>query len=137
MFLKRHIRTFPCFSVIGENNSWYLYILIWCFIYFFQKLQKVSRCTENVDMKDISSVTIALYCPTTKEEWDSAAKRKKCGKFSAKENFTADGKQQEYHCVINPFLNKTLEVCAEPKILLGIFILFCVFGCSNELIYLT
>lgn len=82
-------------------------------------LIQVSRCTENVDMKDISSVTIALYCPTTKEEWDSAAKRKKCGKFSAKENFTADGKQQEYHCVINPFLNETLEVCAEPKILLG------------------
>lgn len=105
----------------------------------FQKLQKVSRCTENIDVKAINNVTIVLYCPTTEEEWDNAAKRKKCGNFSAKENFTADGKEQDYmyHCLINPFLNETLEVCAHPKTILGNLICCCIFGCSNDLIYLT
>lgn len=123
MLLKRH------FLVSRLQGKTILDICTFLFgvSFIFQKLQKVSKCTENVDMKAINSVTIVLYCPTTKEEWDSAAKRKKCGKFSAKENFTADGKQQEYHCVINPFLNETLEVCARPKTILGIFDFFMFF----------
>lgn len=56
-------------------------------------------------------------CPVSEEEWRKAATRKNCSAYASQcdkpDRFV-------YHCVINTFVNETLEVCAYGKeILLG------------------
>lgn len=64
-----------------------------------------------------------MFCPTSKEEWDRAALQKNCSKFE---------QQYEYHCLINAFLNETLEVCAPKKIIFGNLFKNSLFSCSTE-----
>lgn len=76
--------------------------------------QSKSRyCQEAVD--SAKSVT---FCPTTKAEWDDAARRKNCSSIASKPNCTTFQLLQ-YHCVINEFRNELLEVCAPSRIIFG------------------
>lgn len=70
----------------------------------------MSRCQDKTDLK------IVTICPTSKEEWDSAARKKNCSQFVA---LDTNEERNEYHCVINAFLNATLEVCAPVKTMFG------------------
>lgn len=72
-----------------------------------------SYCQEAVD-----SVTIVGSCPTTKEGWDAAARRKNCSKIASTQK-CSDVDQFVYHCVINGYRNVTLEVCAPLRIIFG------------------
>lgn len=67
-------------------------------------IQKESRCQDKTDQR------VVTFCPTLKEEWDRAAQKKNCSKFEP---------QYEYHCLINAYLNETLEVCAPKKWIFG------------------
>lgn len=67
-------------------------------------IQQESRCQDKTDQR------VVMFCPTSKEEWDRAALQKNCSKFEP---------QYEYHCLINAYLNETLEVCAPKKIIFG------------------
>lgn len=57
-------------------------------------------------------------CPTTKQEWETAAKRKNCDKIATQQT-CSDPEKFVYHCVINGFQNETLEVCAPQKLVTG------------------
>lgn len=70
-------------------------------------------CQEAVD-----SVTIVGSCPTTKAEWDAAARRKNCSKIASTQQCSAVD-QFVYHCVINGYSNVTVEVCAPSRIVFG------------------
>lgn len=70
-------------------------------------------CQEAVD-----SVTVVNSCPTSKTEWDVAARKKNCGRIASKQNCTTVEKFQ-YHCVVNGLRNKLLEVCAPTRIIFG------------------
>lgn len=70
----------------------------------------MSRCQDKTDLK------IVTICPTSEEEWDSAALKKNCSQFVAQDT---NEERYEYHCVINAFLNATLEVCAPEKSMFG------------------
>lgn len=62
------------------------------------------------------SLDVVASCPTTKREFDIAARRKNCTRLS----YAADKmcrKPYVYHCVINEFRNQTLEVCAPTKLM--------------------
>nr|XP_022289123.1 uncharacterized protein LOC111101105 isoform X3 [Crassostrea virginica] len=48
-------------------------------------------------------------CPRTAEEWRKAAARKNCSAYA---HHCDRPDQFVYHCVINPYINETLEVCA-------------------------
>lgn len=61
------------------------------------------------------------FCPTTKQEWETAAKRKNCDKIATQQT-CSDPEDFVYHCVINGFQNETLEVCAPQKLEIGILI---------------
>lgn len=65
----------------------------------------------------VKSVKEVESCPTTKEENDRAASLKNCGKITLGKNcnFT----RVYYHCVINGYRNKTLEVCAPWRLIVG------------------
>lgn len=74
-------------------------------------------CKEaNKNAEDVES------CPTSKEEWDIAARRKNCSNqavLAEEKNCTIHKKQLEYHCLINAFRNKFLEVCEAAKTIFG------------------
>lgn len=61
------------------------------------------------------------FCPTTKQEWENAAKLKNCNLTAAQQR-CSKAHQLVYHCVINEFQNETLEVCAPQKLIAGILI---------------
>uniref|UniRef100_A0A8W8JJG9 Uncharacterized protein n=1 Tax=Magallana gigas TaxID=29159 RepID=A0A8W8JJG9_MAGGI len=60
---------------------------------------EVSRSTEQV----------VDGCPESEEEWREAAARKNCYAYSSQ---CSEPTRLVYHCVINPYVNQTLEVCA-------------------------
>lgn len=79
-------------------------------------------CQEAVD-----SVRVVDSCPTSKTEWDVAARNKNCGRIASKQNCDTVEKF-EYHCVVNGLRNKLLEVCAPTRIIFGHCVEFNVLG---------
>lgn len=70
----------------------------------------------------INNAEEVKVCPRSKEEWDIAARRKNCSKqavLAEEKNCTIHEKQLEYHCLINAFRNKLLEVCEAAKTIFG------------------
>lgn len=64
-----------------------------------------------------STVQIVDDCPNSEEKWKQAALKKNCEAHASQ---CSEPEKLEYHCVINPFLNQTLEVCAYAQnIVLG------------------
>lgn len=85
--------------------------------------QSESRyCQEAVD--SAKSVT---SCPTSKAEWDDAARRKNCSSIASTQT-CSDAEHFQYHCVINEFRNESLEVCAPSRIIFGSCVEFNVAG---------
>lgn len=63
-----------------------------------------------------STLEIVKDCPKSEEEWKKAAVRKNCSASAGQ----CDQRKFVYHCVINTYVNETLEVCAyKQNILLG------------------
>lgn len=52
-------------------------------------------------------------CPDSKESWDEAGERKRCQQISPR---ACDLK---YHCVTNPYVNATVELCDSPRLIFG------------------
>jgi hypothetical protein len=77
------------------------------------ELQTSSPCSESH-----GTLQYVERCPKTLTEWKERSLLKKCQDINqlctGRENFT-------YHCLINEFLNATVEVCAPVTIILGKF----------------
>lgn len=77
----------------------------------------------NEDCMDaVNNAEVVESCPTSKQEWDIAARRKNCSKLAAegeRKNCIMNEKQPEYHCLINALRDKLLEVCAPGKTIFG------------------
>ena len=56
-----------------------------------------------------STLEYVDQCPKTKSEWDKAAAKKDC--MSIRQNCSSSG-EFVFHCLINPWENATVEVCA-------------------------
>lgn len=69
------------------------------------------KCLEAIE-----SVVSVPSCPMSKEEWESASKNKNCQ--TTKQTCT-EAEKFVYHCVINGFVNETIEVCAPQKLIHG------------------
>lgn len=74
---------------------------------------KSRYCPEAVDNAEFVS-----SCPTSKKEWEIAARKKNCSKLASQQNCSSID-QFQYHCVINGYRNETLEVCAPSRIIFG------------------
>lgn len=55
------------------------------------------------------TVEIVKECPNSEKEWKKAAARKNCEEYARRCDQRNDF---VYHCVINTYVNETLEVCA-------------------------
>lgn len=91
-----------------ENNYRYHYSI------FYLKISKANDASCPISRK---TVQIVDECPDSLEKWIKAAMRKNCASFA---NQCSKPSKLQYHCVINSFVNETIEVCAYPKnIVLG------------------
>lgn len=88
------------------------YTVICCFL--FRTSLQSSRDSCHISR---STVQIVEDCPNSKKQWKQAAMRKNCAAYASQ---CSEPERLEYHCVINPFFNQTLEVCAYAQnIVLG------------------
>lgn len=71
-------------------------------------------CQEAI----VSSVKSVPKCPTLKENWDIAAKKKNCFEVASRKQCST-AEKYKYHCVINSYRNETMEVCAHNLLILG------------------
>lgn len=56
-----------------------------------------------------STMQIVMNCPDSEEKWREAAARKNCAAYA---NMCRDPESLVYHCLLNEYINETLEVCA-------------------------
>lgn len=74
-----------------------------------------------------STVRAVNGCPESEESWREATERKNCPAYA---NYCDEPERLLYHCVINEYVNQTLEVCAYVQnIVLGrMLIMVCFFS---------
>lgn len=74
-----------------------------------------AKVLVNADDCTASAATASIVksCPQTVSQWKEAAVRKGCDKF------THPCSSFEYHCVINVWINETIEVCAPRQLIVG------------------
>lgn len=81
---------------------------------FYLNISKANDESCSISRK---TVQIVDECPDSLEKWKKAAMIKNCTAYA---NQCSKPKKLQYHCVINPFVNETIEVCAYAKnIVLG------------------
>lgn len=80
-------------------------------------ISKARYCQEAV-----ASVALVGSCPTSKIEWDTAARKKNCSRISSQQK-CAPVEKFKFHCVINGYRNETLEVCAPSRVIFGVSII--------------
>lgn len=84
------------------------------FVYVYQITD-----TGNKDCPGtIQTVTAVPFCPINKEQVDKAARAKNCSQFARKQNCSSPD-SFKYHCVINEYRNRLLEVCARRRFIIG------------------
>lgn len=76
---------------------------------------------ESIAISDSCSVSRSTVqavddCPDTEEQWREAAVRKNCSVYAS---HCDEPRSLVYHCVINAFVNQTLEVCAYSRIIVS------------------
>lgn len=94
-------------------------------------------CRGRYCQEAVNSVQIVESCPTSKTEWDAAARKKNCSRIALQQD-CSPVEQFQYHCVINGYRNETLEVCAPTRIIFGkLLIIFFMFirGMFNSYFY--
>lgn len=76
----------------------------------------VKISTAISDSCPVSPLTVQAVddCPDTEEEWMKAAVRKNCTAYASQ---CDKPDRLVYHCVINAYVNQTLEVCAYSRII--------------------
>ncbi|XP_052691128.1 uncharacterized protein LOC128168997 isoform X2 [Crassostrea angulata] len=79
---------------------------------------KVSRAITDSCQVSKETVDIVEDCPDSLEKWMEAAARKNCEAYA---NQCDEPDRLEYHCVINAFINQTLEVCAYKRFIVSGF----------------
>lgn len=75
---------------------------------------QISRATSDSCLVSRSTVQAVDNCPDSEEKWRQAAARKNCSAYASS---CSEPEKLVYHCVINSFVNQTLEVCAYSRII--------------------
>lgn len=97
MLKKRVLKVYPCIPRI----------LMICII--LHREAKTLEAGSNSCEVTMSTVKVVDGCPVSEESWREAAEKKSCD-VPAKQ--CSEPERLVYHCVINPYVNQTLEACA-------------------------
>lgn len=82
-----------------------------------KKVSAIIFCEESA-----MTVRYVERCPEDLKSWENAAKNMNCESIRHNCSLTLLSKGQhhfQYHCVINTFINATLEVCAFNRFIFG------------------
>lgn len=85
-------------------------VVLYILLYFSQ----VSRAITDSCQVSKETVEIVDNCPHTEDKWMEAAARKNCETYASQ---CDEPDRFVYHCVINAFINQTLEVCAYRRVI--------------------
>lgn len=89
-------------------------------VYFNLVMLKIVTIDHSSGYLPLSLTMIYVDgCPDSKESWDKAAEMKGCHEISYKCVGLFNDLGLEYHCLINPYNNATVEVCAPPQRIFG------------------
>lgn len=77
-------------------------------LYGMGKLQTTLAASDSCDVTTYT-VQVVNGCPDSEEKWNKAAERKNCSAYASQ---CGEPNKLMYHCVINEYVNQTLEVCA-------------------------
>lgn len=85
--------------------------------FIFSPLSQTLEASNDACDVSRSTIQIVKNCPESEEKWREAAARKSCAAYA---NQCSDPKRLVYHCLLNEYINQTLEVCAYAQnIVLG------------------
>lgn len=87
------------------------FFVIW---YKYLKVSSLSSCEESAN-----TVRPVKRCPTDPKSWEMAAKNMDCGAIKQNCSQSTYRHYFQYHCVINAWMNETLEVCALNRTIFG------------------
>lgn len=87
---------------------------------FLNTLQTTAALSNSCEVTR-STVQVVDGCPDSEEKWKERAAIKNC---AANASQCADPKRLVYHCVISPYVNQTLEVCAYAQNIVSGKVLF-------------
>uniref|UniRef100_A0A8W8JQM8 Chitin-binding type-2 domain-containing protein n=1 Tax=Magallana gigas TaxID=29159 RepID=A0A8W8JQM8_MAGGI len=89
------------------NCSLFRLLVVMCIV--LHGIGKISVSGSDSCEVSPSTVQFVDICPDSEEKWKKAAARKNCSAFA---NQCSEPERFAYHCVINEYVNETLEVCA-------------------------
>lgn len=87
---------------------------------FLNTLQTTAALSNSCEVTR-STVQVVDGCPDSEEKWKERAAIKNC---AANASQCADPERLVYHCVISPYVNQTLEVCAYAQNIVSGKVLF-------------
>ncbi|XP_062569029.1 uncharacterized protein LOC134231124, partial [Saccostrea cucullata] len=90
--------------------QWDFFVII-SFLSMPVVMTKNFTCPASMNTKEIVE-----SCPTTKEQWRSAAERKNCTNLKEK---CLDNKELLYHCIMNTEQTHPVEVCYPEFVVAG------------------
>ncbi|XP_062600195.1 uncharacterized protein LOC134261815 [Saccostrea cucullata] len=89
-------------------DSLLIHVILEALMINFLILKEV-KCNSVSCPVSRQTMDIVPNCPTSESEWNKASQRKNCSAFASQ---CSEPNKLVCHCVINPFVNQTLEVCA-------------------------
>nr|XP_034331054.1 uncharacterized protein LOC117690691 isoform X3 [Crassostrea gigas] len=89
-------------------------LLLLSLMFIFTEVSSLSSCEESA-----RTVRAVERCPTDSESWEMAAKNMNCGAIKQNCSQSSNRHHFQYHCVINAWMNETLEVCALNRTIFG------------------
>lgn len=97
-------RSFPCVSILMIN------------IILHREAKTLVAGSNSCEVSR-STVQVVDGCPVSEDSWREAAEKKRCDDPA---KLCSEPERLVYHCVINTYVNQTLEVCAYAQhIVLG------------------
>lgn len=97
--------------------------LLLSFMCICSEVSSLSSCEESA-----RTVRHVERCPTDSISWKMAAKTMNCDAIKQNCSQSSNIHHFQYHCVINAWMNETLEVCAPNRFIFGYCAEFNVMG---------
>lgn len=88
--------------------------LLLSFMCICSEVSSFSSCEGSAD-----TVRTVERCPTDSKSWEMAAKNMNCDAIKQNCSQSSSRRLFQYHCVINAWMNVTLEVCAPNRTIFG------------------
>lgn len=88
-------------------------------VHFDKTMLKIVNADGTlIKLDQLFTIKYVEKCPVSKKYWDIAANLKGCNRIS-ESCFDLTTDDLEYHCLVDPHLNQTMEVCAPARPIIG------------------